>query len=146
MREDLPTAMTIEVRDRCVCLHLQRAARAIARRLDEAFRPFGLTNGQFSLLMVLNRPSPPRMGDVAQLPAMDRTTLTANLEPLERRGLLAVRIDPEDKRGRRLELTKEGRLLLTMVLPVWRQIQAEIDGKLACLDPNGLRASLQALS
>ena len=87
MRSDLPLSVTHEVRDRCLCLHLQRAARAIGRRFDEALRPVGLSNQQYSLLVSLNRPQPPKMGDVAELLAMDRTTLTANLKPLERRGL-----------------------------------------------------------
>jgi len=73
------------VRDTCLCLHLQRAARAVARRFDEALRPLGLTSGQFSLLMSLNRPQPPTIGHVAGVLAMDRTTLTANLKPLVRR-------------------------------------------------------------
>ena len=46
----------LEVRDACLCLHARRAARALARRFDEAFRPIGITNGQFSLLASLNRP------------------------------------------------------------------------------------------
>ena len=60
MRQDLPITVTHEVRDRCLCLHLQRAARAIGRRFDEALRESGLSHGQFSLLMALNRPDPPR--------------------------------------------------------------------------------------
>src|ERR687889_2149369 len=98
----VPFETTLEVRDTCLCLHVQRAARALARRFDEALRPLGLTNGQFSLLMALNRPEPPTIGNVAALLAMDRTTLTANLKPLERRGLVAVRIDSTDRRSRRL--------------------------------------------
>ena len=61
----LPFAATIEVRDACLCLHVQRAARALARKFDEALRPLDLTNGQFSLLTSLNRPEPPAMGSVA---------------------------------------------------------------------------------
>src|SRR6516165_5548583 len=57
--EDLPYQITLEVRDSCLCLHLRRAARAVARRFDAALRPLDLTNGQFSLLMSLNRPDPP---------------------------------------------------------------------------------------
>src|ERR1051326_7911471 len=95
---------TLLVRDCCLCLHVQRAARALARRFDEALRPLSLTNGQFSLLMSLNRPSPPSMAPVAALLAMDRTTLTAALKLLERRGLTTIAPDPEDRRGRRLSL------------------------------------------
>src|ERR1700726_1660252 len=90
----VPFATTLRIRDCCLCLHVQRAARALARRFDEALRPVGLTNGQFSLLMSLNRPEPAGMASVATLLAMDRTTLTAALKPLERRGLVTVAKDP----------------------------------------------------
>src|ERR671933_2323956 len=100
----VPFETTLEVRDTCLCLHVQRAARALARRFDEALRPVGLTNGQFSLLMALNRPEPAAMGPVARLLAMDRTTLTAALKPLERDGLVAIGADPTDRRGRILNL------------------------------------------
>lgn len=146
MHDDLPLSTTLEVRDRCLCLHVQRAARALARRFDEAFRPSGLTSGQFSLLMSLNQPHPPRISDVAALLAMDRTTLTANLKPLERRGLVVVQVDPDDRRGRRLELTDAGKDLLKAVLPVWRAVHDEIDARLPDHDPDHLRAGLQALS
>src|SRR5438094_4398469 len=99
---------TIMVRDTCLCLHLQRAARAVARRFDEALRPLGLTNGQFSLLMSLNRPQPPTIGAVAMLLAMDRTTLTAALKPLLRRRIVEVSVDPADRRSRRMALTPAG--------------------------------------
>src|SRR5215468_8134825 len=111
-RDDLPFEITHQVRDTCLCLHLQRAARAVARRFDAALRPLNLTNGQFSLLMSLNRKEPARIGSVSALLAMDRTTLTANLKPLERRGLVKVTIDEGDKRTRRLKLTPAGQALL----------------------------------
>ncbi len=145
MRDDLPLDVTHEVRDRCLCLHLQRAARAIARRFDEALRPFGLTNGQYSLLMSLNRPAAPRIGEVAPLLAMDRTTLTANLKPLERRGLVEVVVDEKDKRSRRLRLTDAGRDVLVAAVPVWRATHDEIDRSLPDLNLDRLRADLLAL-
>ena len=135
---------TLHVRDSCMCLHVQRAARALARRFDEALKPVGLTNQQFSLLMSLNRPEPPRMKEVALLLALDRTTLTANLKPLERRGLAEVRPDPRDRRGRRVALTEEGRNLLAQAVPLWRSMEDEIEGPLS--DPDRLRADLTALS
>ncbi|TDH60730.1 MarR family transcriptional regulator [Dankookia rubra] len=140
----LPFEVTLRVRDACLCLHAQRAARALARRYDAALRPLGLTSGQFSLLMALNRPEPPAMGEVASLLAMDRTTLTANLKPLERRGLLAVTPDGADRRSRRLELTELGRTLLACALPAWERTQAEAERLLA--DPGHLRTGLRALS
>jgi DNA-binding MarR family transcriptional regulator len=108
-------------------------------------RPFDLTNGQFSLLMSLNRPEPPPMGPVAALLGMDRTTLTAALKPLERRGLVKVIPDPSDKRSRILQLTRKGRTLLARALPAWKSMHDEAEK----LVPNGgaeaMRRGLKAL-
>lgn len=137
--------MTLRIRDSCLCLHTQRAARAIARRLDAALRPVELRSGQFSLLTSLNRPEPPTVGSVAQLLAMDRTTLTANLKPLERRGLLTVTPDAEDRRARRLTLTADGLALLEQATPIWiathEEIERSLDG-----DVDALRSDLNILS
>ena len=142
----VPFATTLLVRDSCLCLHMQRAARALARRFDEALRPVDLTNGQFSLMMALNRPEPPGMAPVASLLAMDRTTLTAALKPLERRGLVEIRIDPTDRRGRLLSLTPAGQSLLSSAVPIWERTHASVESQLAGADPDRLRGDLRALS
>lgn len=139
-KPNVPFSFTLLVRDACLCLHVQRAARALARHFDEALRPLDLTNGQFSLLMSLNRPKPAAMKDVAALLAMDRTTLTAALKPLERRGLVEVRIDPADRRGRLLVLTTAGTALLAAAVPIWERSHGAVEGMLA--DADRLRADL----
>jgi len=143
---EVPFATTLLVRDTCLCLHLQRAARALARRFDEVLRPLGLTSGQYSLMMSLNRPEPPTIGSVASLLAMDRTTLTAALKPLQRRGLVTVMVDAHDRRSRRLKLTPAGRALLARAVPVWRRTHAEIDRLVPRGGAERLRRDLRALS
>jgi DNA-binding MarR family transcriptional regulator len=145
-RRELPLSATHLVRDNCLCLHVQRAARGLARRFDDVFRPLDLTHGQFSLLMSLNRPEPPTIGAVAELLAMDRTTLTAALKPLERRGLVKVSVDKKDKRSRRLTITTPGRALLAKAFPLWREIHAAIDRLVTGCRPDGLRHALRTLS
>ena len=145
MDPDLPLSVTREVRDRCLCLHLQRAARRLARRFDAALRPHGLTNGQFSLLMALNRPEGPRIGDLVPLLGMDRTTLTAALKPLERRGLVRSLTDAADARARRLVLTAAGRARLKAALPAWRAAHDAVDTTLVPTDPEGLRQALKQI-
>ena len=137
---------TILVRDCCLCLHVQRAARALARRFDNALRPFCLTNGQFSLMMSLNRPEAPAIGAVASLLAMDRTTLTAALKPLQRRGLIKITTDHDDHRARLLELTSQGRKLLARAVPVWTSTHAAVEARLAAGEPDRLRKNLRTLS
>jgi DNA-binding MarR family transcriptional regulator len=144
--ELVPREITLRVRDACLCLHLQRAARATARHFDEAFRPLGLTSGQFSLLMSLNRPEPPSIGAVAALLAMDRTTLTANLKPLVRRGLVAMAADPADRRRTCLSLTAAGRAALAAAVPVWEREHDAVERRLAAGAADRLRADLRLLS
>ena len=139
-------AITLAVRDACLCLHVQRAARALARRFDEALRPIGLTNGQFSLMMSLNRPEPPDMGAVASLLGMDRTTLTAALKPLARRGLLRIKADPADGRSRVMRLTPKGRRLLACAVPVWRRTHIAVEALVPDGDPDRFRKNLRAVS
>lgn len=123
----IPFSTTLHVRDTCLCLHVQRAARALARRFDLALKPLGLNNGQFSLMMALNRPAPAPMGSVANVLAMDRTTLTAAVKVLERRGLVESMPDPKDRRSRLMKLTAEGTDLLSTALPIWTRVHGELD-------------------
>jgi DNA-binding MarR family transcriptional regulator len=148
MADRIAIETTITVRDTCLCLHAQRAARALARRFDEALRPFGLTNGQFSLLMATNRPAPTTIGALALTLAMDRTTLTAALKPLVRDGLVAMQVDPDDRRGRRVSLTDSGHARLAAALPAWREAHAALERELigGGQQPGALRAGLNRLA
>jgi DNA-binding MarR family transcriptional regulator len=152
---EIPFQTTLQVRDTCLCLHVQRAARALARRFDLALQPAGLTNGQFSLMMSLNRPDlpgipPATMGSVAALLGMDRTTLSAAVKTLTRRRLVVVRVDSGDRRGRILALTSEGRKALAAAVPIWKATHAEVEGELEDANPGSkperLRRDLLALA
>ena len=141
----IPFERTLAVRDACLCLHTRRAARALSRRFDQAFRPIGITNGQFSLLAGLNLPAPRPMSAVARLLGVDRTSLTAMLKPLEARGLVTVEADPDDGRGRLIGLTARGRRLLARALPVWERTHAELEAQLESGLGDLLRAGLRDL-
>jgi DNA-binding MarR family transcriptional regulator len=143
---DVPFETTHLVRDTCLCLHAQRAARTLSRLFDDALRPVGLTSGQFSLLNALNRPAPPPLAPVAQLLAMDRTTLTAALKPLARDGLVAIDTDPSDRRSRLLRLTDKGRETLATAIPIWRDLHGAIEAGVSGLEPDDLRGALNSLS
>jgi DNA-binding MarR family transcriptional regulator len=96
--------------------------------------------------MSLNRPEPPPMGPVASLLAMDRTTLTAALKPLERRGLVKVLQDPSDRRSRILKLTNDGNDLLVRAVPVWERTHHQVEQQIPNGDPDAFRKSLRAVS
>ncbi len=123
----LPRDTVLHIRDTCLCLATQRAARRLARRFDAALKPFGLTNGQFSLMVAINQPEPPPMGRLAPFLGMDPSTLTAAVKPLARRGLLTVETAPQDRRSRRLRITSEGVALMRDAVEVWRAEHAALE-------------------
>lgn len=141
----LPRETVHHIRDTCLCLAAQRAARRVARRFDAALRPFGLTNGQFSLMVALNQPVPPQIGRLAPFLGMDPSTLTAAVKPLARRGLLNVEPDPDDRRSRRLRITPEGVALVRQAVEVWRMEHAAIEATMERDLAGALRRGLAAL-
>lgn len=134
-----------EVRDACLCLAAQRAARRLARRFDRAFAPVGLTNQQFSLLTALNAPEAPTVGALSAFLAMDRTTLTAAVKALERRGLVLTAVDARDRRARRLALTEAGRDALAAAVPIWRAEHDQLEADLSRERAQVLRGALAAV-
>jgi DNA-binding MarR family transcriptional regulator len=143
---ELSWAATRHIRETCLCVRVQRAARALARHFDDALRPVGLTHGQYSLLAALNQDEPPMMSETAAALAMDRTTLTANLKPLERDGILKIAVDQKDKRSRRLIITARGRAKLKAAFPIWKAAHDVLDNAVGMTRVDRLRADLRAIS
>ena len=138
----LTPTMAASVERNCYSFAAQKAARAIGRRYDTALRPTGLSNWQFTLLMMLVREEPPTISALAQYLATDRTTITANLKPLD---LVIVQGDAEDRRVRRVVLSDEGRTLLTEAYPLWQQTQEAVARQLGKADQNAFLAAATAL-
>jgi DNA-binding MarR family transcriptional regulator len=142
-----PSYETAEMIGRsCLCLRVQRASRVIGRRFDEALRSVGLNNWQFSLLMTLNRPSPLTVNGLAEVLAMERTTTTKNLKPLERRGLLEIRHDQEDGRVRRIVLTDAGRAVLAEAVQHWQAANDAVAASFEGSDLRSLHSALQRIA
>ncbi|MDI4238115.1 MarR family winged helix-turn-helix transcriptional regulator [Bradyrhizobium sp. Arg237L] len=130
----------------CVCLGLNRAARATSRRYDAMFKPIGITSGQFTILSALRRNEPVPISDMADLLGMDRTTLTRNLKPIETLKLVAIQPDARDRRIRSLTLTAKGRVLLKQAVPLWRKAQKESNRRIGPNRWDELRPALDVLS
>ena len=129
----------------CFSLALRRAARAVSRQYDEAFAPLALNNGQFSMLTLLAGLGPVRIQKVAETLAMDRTTVTAALKPLQRRKLVRVAVAGDDARAREVVLTPAGHALLHKAMPLWRVQQERLKKMLSAEDAEALRAHLERL-
>ncbi len=109
----------------CVCVTLRRAARAFSQLYDDALAPSGLRITQFSLLRAVARLEPASISDLAVAQALDRTTLSRNLAPLERDGFLE-QAPGADRRVSEIRLTAAGHAAIARALPLWRQTQRTI--------------------
>ena len=118
-----------EIARACASTHLRKAARAVTQVFDEALRSSGLRATQFTLLVTIRLAGETPISELAEKMAMDRTTLSRNLKPLARKGLLEVR-PGEDGRMRLLRITPEGERALGKAYPLWERAQHEVVGAL----------------
>jgi len=122
--KNLDAASLREVARACACANLRRAARAVTQVFDEALAPSGLRTTQFTLLVTNRLMGESTINELAERMAMDRTTLSRNLKPLARNGLLEVR-PGEDGRTRLVQITSAGERALEEAYPLWQQAQRE---------------------
>ena len=106
----------------CGSFNLRRTSRAVTRLFDLAFQDCGIRSTQFTILVGLAKTQPTSMGALADVLAIDRTTLTRSLRLLKKDGLLAIS-DRSVKRQRFLTLTPRGERMLKRSLPAWRKAQ-----------------------
>ena len=125
MPEDLPP---IEP-NRCNCLALRKATRRMSQFYDSALAPSGLRGTQYSILVDLVRRgnAPPTIRELSEAMVLDQSTIGQNLRPLEREGLIDLVQDPEDRRSRRIVLTKAGRSRYGQARPLWSEAQAHFE-------------------
>jgi DNA-binding MarR family transcriptional regulator len=127
MMMDIDLESRLLVNRSCFGLNIQRAARVVAKKFDAALKPLGINHWQFSMLMTLSVPNGLSVGELASLLIVDRTTLPANIKPLQRLGLLAVRVDEDDARSRRIQLTPRGNDVTKAAFPIWQKVNAGIE-------------------
>jgi len=125
---------------------LRKVTRRVSQLYDAVLAPSGLRSTQRSLLIHIARAGAPTMGELAAALVLDRSALAHNLKPLERDGLVAVRIDPQDKRGRLVELTVEGKARLDQSMALWREAQHRFEAAFGPTEAEALRAALARIA
>jgi DNA-binding MarR family transcriptional regulator len=118
-------AQRLRVRTECTAQHLRRATRAIARLYDRALAPSGLRETQFSVLTAISLFGEVPLMRLAEELGLDRTTLTRNLQPLERAGMVSSG-PGKDQRVRLLRLTDGGRRAVQRAYPLWEEAQGRV--------------------
>lgn len=118
----------------CACSAARRASRAITHHYDAALRGSGLRNTQFTTLATLAQTGPMPMTRLAAFLGLERTTLTRNLKPLLRDGLVEMR-EEKDGRVRRIAIASKGEAAARNAFPLWKKAQDSAKKVIATLDP-----------
>jgi DNA-binding MarR family transcriptional regulator len=132
------------IANECLGMRVRKASRVLTRLLDAALRPLDVQGSQLPVLVAVamfgERGVP--IGPLARALAMDRTTLTRNVRPLEKAGLLRVARSPDDARARIVLLTRAGERLLEQAYPLWERVQADMREALGAKKMDRLRVEL----
>lgn len=128
----------------CLNFNLRKADRAVSQAYDKAIASGGIKGTQFSLLNGISLSGGASISSLADAMVMDRTTLTRNLAPLERDGLVEV-VAGTDRRTRSVAITPKGRALLNRILPLWHAEQQRLKNALGAKTAARLLAQLQAV-
>jgi len=130
----------------CNCAALRQAARRVTKIYDDALAPSGLGVNQFSILARLSLVGPSTIQDLARLLVMDRSTLGHLLRPLEKRGLVTLKISDQDRRSRILALTPAGEAAVARARPLWAAAQRRFEGTFGKEAAVELRAVLKEVA
>lgn len=129
----------------CTCMRLRKATRRVSQIYDRHLEPAGLTITQYGLLAHLVAVTDTAIGALAEKLAMDPTTLTRNLRPLIRQGLVALVPDARDRRVRCVSLTDNGREAFESARPLWRAAQNQINAAIGDSETSALHAELDRI-
>lgn len=129
----------------CTAMRLRKAARRISQIYDQHLEKAGLTITQYGLLTQIRSFEGISVGQLAEKMVMDPTTLTRNLRPIERDGLVTLTPDPRDKRARCLQLTEKGLAAHRAARGAWAGAQKHVEDTLGHQDAIVLHDALDRM-
>jgi DNA-binding MarR family transcriptional regulator len=130
---------------RCHCTVLRKASRRISQLYDTALAPSGLKTTQRAILAQIGRSEPATVGVLAEALVMDAGGLAHTLKPLVRDGLVAIGVDPKDRRNRLIRLTAAGKAKLKQSDVLWEAAQRSFEKGFGGTESRALREAMQLL-
>ena len=138
-------ATCVEAMRVCACFNLRRASRAVTRLLDEWLGPGGLRSTQFVTLVAIQAESAPTLPRLARSLGVDRSTLTRSLAPLERSGLVAIKVTGPTRTAT-AKITSAGEEALARCVPLWKAAQSRFEAKVGATNGSKLLVGVAAVS
>ena len=131
---------------RCSCTALRKATRRISQLYDTALAPSGLKTTQRAILAQISRAQTTNVGALAEALVMDSGALAHTLKPLEREALVAITVDPADRRNRLISLTRRGRSKLAETDALWERAQTGFETAFGLTQSRSLRNAMKFLT
>ncbi len=128
-RKQLMRQLSSDVAGVCACRKMRLASRKITRMYDDVLRPAGIKATQFNVLAIVALGDEATLTELAETLGMERTTLSRNLRPLERNGLVEVSAEGY-RRARSANITNKGVAVMEKALPLWRSAQKSLKRRL----------------
>jgi len=135
----------MDIGQTCTVFNLRKASRVVTQMYEDIMKPCGVLPTQFTLLVASRAWGPITISRMAEALVMNRTTLTRNLKPLEREGLLSVSPGKDDQRAREVSLTSKGLKQLKKALPLWGEAQCKVKQSLGASRLDQLMGNLNAV-
>lgn len=114
----------------CACLHVRRADRQLSQMFDQYVRPLGIRSTQYGMLKCVDGLPDPFISDIGRFLSMDQTTVTRNIEKLEKAGLVETGPHPDDPRKKKVELSPTGKDILAKAHPLWEKAQMRVQSRM----------------
>lgn len=130
----------------CACLHVRRTDRQLSHMYDHYLRPLGIRSTQYGMLRCVDGLPDPFISDIGRFLGMDQTTVTRNIEKLEKAGLALTSPHPDDSRKKKVELSADGKAMLAQAHPLWEEAQRHIKFRMGDDDFNNLLRLLNKLT
>lgn len=131
----------VEIATHCACFNFRKASRAVTQLFDATLAPSGMRSTQFTVLIGLGLVESATISELAEMLAIDRTTMSRTLKPLLKKGFVGY-VSTLDKRIRAVTLLPLGRRTLSTMLPLWERAQSQIVEKFGHLRWSELKGDL----
>lgn len=138
-------AVALTEGSRCHCTGLRKASRRISQLYDAALAPCGLKTTQRAILAQIGRSQPATVSALAEALVMDAGGLAHTLKPLDRDGLVAISVDPKDRRNRLIQLTRMGRAKLAESDALWEAAHRGFESAYGAKQSASLREAMRLL-
>lgn len=149
LQEELGLKAGINIPSHEALLNVYFTASCLKKYADQFFAPFGLTDVQFNMMMLLKYQSGSADGlsqaDLSRMMLVNRANITSLVDRMEKTGFVKRTADPNDRRYHIVVLTSKGLKKLEEVEPLYSSEVKKVMSPLKEADQKKLISFLESV-